>query len=390
MTASLTHVRDATASDLAVPHLYVHFPFCARKCPYCDFNSHAGRDAEQAAYVGALMEEARRWRGRAALETVFIGGGTPTHVSASLLERYLDGVFEALGASSATEITIEANPGSLDREKVRVLRAMGVHRVSLGVQSFDDRHLAALGRVHVASDAVRGVELLREGGMPRFSVDLMLAVPNQTLGEQERDLARAIDLAPEHVSAYVLTFEEGTAFTKLMREGRMTPPDAERDVAHLHLACERFAAAGYGRYEISNFARPGAECRHNLAYWRNRKWLGIGAGAHSHVGDLRWKNVDDPATYTARIRSGEDPTDWSETIDPRTRLFECLMMGLRLIEGIDADAVTAYTGIDPRVLHADEFASLEAEGLLEQEGAQVRLTSRGLDVSNRILVALAP
>jgi len=175
-----------------------------------------------------------------------------------------------------------------------------------------------------------------------------------------------------------------------MREGRMASPDPARDVAHLHLACDRLAAAGFERYEISNFAKPGAACRHNLAYWENRAWLGLGAGAHSHVGRYRWKNVDDPADYIRRMSERGAPVDWHESIDDRTRLFECLLMGLRLTEGVDADAVARRSGIDPRVEHADAFRNFEREGLLEFAGSRVRLTPRGLDVSNRIFVELAP
>ncbi|MDJ0974253.1 MAG: radical SAM family heme chaperone HemW [Planctomycetota bacterium] len=389
-SADVVDVLAVTEGAPRIPHLYVHWPFCARKCPYCDFNSHAGRDAEHGRYAAALIEEARRWRGRVDARTVFVGGGTPTHVDAEGLERYLGGIAEALGFDAVEEWTIEANPGSLDRAKVRALRRVGVNRTSLGVQSFDDRHLKTLGRVHEASDAVRGIEILREGDMPRFSLDLILATPGQTLADQERDLQRAVDLEPEHVSAYVLTFEEGTAFTDLMRQGRMPAPDPDRELDHLHLACERLAAAGLARYEISNFARPGAESRHNLAYWRNADWIGIGAGAHSHVQGRRWANVADPAAYAGRIEAGALPTAWDEHVDAPNRALEFVLMGLRLTEGLDLATVEAATGIRYETTHKEELDELLRHGLVALEGRRLRLVGRGFDLANTVIQRLRP
>ena len=395
MTASATKrpapedAREAVPADAPVAHLYVHLPFCARKCPYCDFNSHAGRDDEQPAYIEALLEEARRWAPHLRPRTIFIGGGTPTHGDAAQLETLFQGLADTIDLDALDEYTVEANPGSLDRRKIRILTEAGVNRMSVGVQSFDDARLEALGRIHTAADAVRSVELLREGGMPRYSLDLMLAVPGQDPAGQSRDLERALDLAPEHISAYVLTFEEGTAFTRLMREGRMAAPDAERELEHLHMTCERLAAAGYGRYEISNFAQPGAESLHNLAYWRNADWVGLGAGAHSHVRGLRWKNRDDPGGYTQAIGTGVAPEAWRERPDPDARTNEFLLMGLRLAEGVDLDAIRAQTGCDVSTRRARELQMLEGEGLLRRAAARIALTTRGFDVANQVIRTLS-
>ena len=259
---------------MTASHLYVHVPFCARKCPYCDFNSHAGRDAEIDPYLDALLAEVDARAKGMAPSTIFVGGGTPTHPDERQLDRYLGGLADRLDLSRLEEWTVEANPGTFTPGKVRTLVRRGVTRVSLGVQSFDDRRLAVLGRIHQAADAVRSVEMLRDGGIEHVSLDLMLATPGQTLGEQQRDLARAVALEPEHVSTYVLTFEEGTAYTRLLAEGRLDPPDEARDLAHLEAACETLADAGYRRYEVSNHAKPGRESRHNLAYWRDADWVG--------------------------------------------------------------------------------------------------------------------
>jgi oxygen-independent coproporphyrinogen-3 oxidase len=376
---------------VAIDHLYVHVPFCARKCPYCDFNSHAGRDGEIDGYVEALVLEAKAHAQGLAPRTIFVGGGTPTHPDERALDRYLGGIVSLLDVSRLEEFTVEANPGTFTPGKVRALVRHGVDRVSLGVQSFDDRRLAVLGRIHDAADAVRSVAMLREGGVRRISLDLMLATPGQTLGEQQRDVARAIALAPEHVSTYVLTFEEGTAFTAALREGRLPPPEAERDVAHLEAACGQLAEAGYRRYEVSNHAKPGEESRHNLGYWRHRDWLGIGAGAHSHVAGATWKNEDDPAAYARAVRATGGARVYEEHVDARRALLEALMMGLRLVdEGVDLAELARRHGIDPRVEHAEAIARHVAGGTLRRDGDRLRATPAGLLVLNRVLVDFVP
>jgi oxygen-independent coproporphyrinogen-3 oxidase len=371
-------------------HVYVHVPFCASKCPYCDFNSHAGRDALQDVYVDALLEETRRRAADLEPRTVFVGGGTPSHLPAPRLARLLEGLMDVLGSSGLHEATIEANPGSLDREKLRVLRDVGFDRVSLGVQSFDDAHLATLGRAHTARDAVRSAALIREAGIPRLSIDLILALPGQTLADQARDLARAVDLEPEHVSAYVLTYEEGTRFTEWMEAGRLPAPEAERELEHLALAVERLGDEGYRRYEVSNFARAGAECLHNLAYWRDASWVGLGAGAHSHEPGRRTKNVDDPAAYVARMRDAGDATEWTEGSSSGIQAFEALMMGLRLAEGVDLARIASRTGCDLRVREAERLSRHVEAGLLELQGSRVRATDAGFDVLSAILREYLP
>ena len=376
---------------MPIDHLYVHLPVCARKCPYCDFNSHAGRDGEIDAYLDALLAEAAARARGLAPRTIFVGGGTPTHPSEPQIDRYLSGLVSLLDTSRLQEFTVEANPGTFTCGKVRALARNGVGRVSLGVQSFDDARLKILGRIHDAADAERSVGMLRDGGIERISLDLILATPGQTLAEQRLDLHRAVALSPEHVSTYVLTFEEGTAFTRALRAGRLPPPEDERDLAHLSAACEILSGAGYRRYEVSNHARPGAEALHNLGYWRNAEWLGIGAGAHSHVGGRRRKNVDDPAEYVARIAAGSEAEAWSESLTQRQWLFESLMMGLRLVEeGVDLLALAKRHGVDPRVEHAAALSRHEAAGLLARRGDRVRCTAAGLDVLNSILVDFVP
>jgi oxygen-independent coproporphyrinogen-3 oxidase len=241
--------------------------------------------------------------------------------------------------------------------------------------------------VHDAREAVRGIAEVRDGGIRRVSIDLILATPGQTLDEQRRDLDRAVALGPDHVSTYVLTFEEGTGYARMLREGRLPAPQEGRDLDHLRAACDALAAAGYRRYEVSNHARPGEECRHNLGYWRDADWLGLGAGAHSHVEGRRWKNVDDPAAYAARARATGDAMEWEERPDPKTALFDSMMMGLRLVEeGVDLAALAARHGVDPRVVHADAIDLHVRGGFLERSGDRLRCSPTGLDLLNRLLL----
>ena len=374
----------------SVPHVYAHFPFCVQKCPYCDFNSHARREGEVGAYVEALLEETRRRAAGLEPTTIFVGGGTPTHADPEPLRRYLAGLRGTVGDRRLREFTVEANPGSVTADKVRALVDAGVTRVSLGAQSFDARHLRTLGRVHGPDDVARSLGLLRAGGLHRLSVDLILAIPGQSLEEQARDAEAALALGTDHLSAYVLTYEEGTPFTRWMREGRLPAPDEDREIEHQRLLVERFTARGLARYEISNFARPGAECLHNLGYWRNANWWGLGAGAHGHVDGRRWKNLSDPAAYAASVRATGGAEEWAETSDAPTRLFESLMMGLRLVQGIDLDDVARRTGLDPRATHAETLAKHVADGLLTLSRARLAPTERGLDLASYVARSFLP
>lgn len=372
------------------PHVYAHFPFCVQKCPYCDFNSHARRDAEAEGYVDALLHEARVRGAGVAPRTLYVGGGTPTHAEPALLERYLTGLRQTLGDRRLEEFTVEANPGGVTPAKARALRAAGVTRVSLGAQSFDARHLRTLGRLHAPESTAASVEMLRDVGIEHLSLDLILALPGQTPAEQVEDVECVLRLGPEHVSAYVLTYEEGTAFTRWMREGRLPAPDDEREAEYQELVTERLRRAGLLRYEVSNYARPGAECLHNLGYWRNASWLGLGAGAHGHQDGRRWKNLSDPARYATAVRERGLAEEWCEVADAPTRLFETLMMGLRLREGVDLVEAARSTGIDARACHAEVFARHVADGLLVWEGARIKPTARGLDFASHVARTLLP
>lgn len=390
MTARLETWVERCAARVPAPieHLYVHAPFCQSLCPYCDFNSHAGRDGEIDLYATAIRREIEAWAPHLRPRTIFVGGGTPTHGRAEQVASFLQAIVEPLDLAALEEFTVEANPGTLDLAKVRALVDVGVTRASLGAQSFHPHLLSTLGRGHSPSDIVRGVEILRRGGIRRLSVDLILAIPGQSEGEQALDVSRAVALAPDHVSAYVLTYEPNTPFHRSWQEGRLPGPDSDREHRHLALSAAILEEAGLVRYEISNFARPGEACRHNLAYWRNADWVGVGAGAHGHVAGYRWRHEEDPAAYAAHLRQGNAPVDFEEEVGAESRALEHLLMGLRLADGIDLEWVRARTGIDVVARCAAILAEPRWAPYFVRDAKRLRVSPSGRDVLDTLLRAL--
>lgn len=349
--------------------LYVHLPWCVRKCPYCDFNSHAVplRGIPEDAYVAALLDDlefaARDVAGRP-LQSVFFGGGTPSLFSAASVGRVLERAVARLGAAAGLEVTLEANPGTVERGRFAAYRDAGVTRVSLGAQSFDDRQLAALGRIHARDETLAAVAELRDAGIDSFNLDLMYALPEQTLEGALADLEQAIALGPAHLSHYQLTLEPGTAF-----ERRPPPlPDDDDAWAMQEAGQARLAAAGYRQYEVSAYARAGRECRHNLNYWRFGDYLGIGAGAHGKLTDPATGRV----TRTARVKQ---PGRYLAAAEPGTRVeearevaaadlaFEFCLNALRLNDGFDVELFEACTGLPWSAVSA-AVATAEARGLM--------------------------
>ncbi len=316
--------------------LYVHIPFCPQICPYCAFASLRGRDHLHRPYMVALRRELERWatvRPSAPLDTVFIGGGTPTQIAPALLAELLEAVDGVLGVGEGTEITVEANPGTVDQSAFAALRAAGCTRLSLGVQSFDDGALKRLGRVHSAADAERAFAGARQAGFENVSIDLIFSVPGVGQDAWRGSVDRAISLEPEHVSAYALTIEEGTTFADRQRDGRLKPLGEDEDAAQYEWTRHRLIEAGFEQYEVSNFARSGRRSRHNWSYWTGVEYLGIGLSAHSYLGGERFWNTREIETYIDRLEAGQSPIDGSERVDEQTARRERYWLGLRTSQG---------------------------------------------------------
>jgi oxygen-independent coproporphyrinogen-3 oxidase len=362
-------------------NLYIHIPFCKHKCGYCDFNAYAGMDRLMPDYVEALERELTAARERhqfARLETVYLGGGTPSLLPADLIARLLRFIRATFDVAPIAEVTLEANPASTDEARLSAWVEGGVNRLSLGVQGFDPRALAVLERRTDAAQATRAFGLARQMGLANVSIDLIYAVPHQDRDSWLDTLRRGLALGPDHVSTYCLTFEEGTLLWRRRAQGRVPEVDTDLQWDQLDAACVELERAGFRRYEVSNWARPGFESQHNLAYWRCRPVYGAGAGAHSYATDgmtaWRWWNVARPRDFIAACPV--PIAEWEE-LPPRKAAAEALMLGLRTAEGI-----ASPSGFEP------ELEELVRSGLIERAEGRVVPTRRGLDVHNQIALAV--
>lgn len=392
--------------------LYIHIPFCKRKCPYCDFNSYAGLDALQIPYVEALTAEMswlarqREWQ----VNTVFIGGGTPTVLPLSLLTQVLNAVQARFQVPAGAEITVEANPGTVDETYLAGLRAAGVNRLSLGVQSFHDDELRLLGRIHTAAESKAAFRAARRTGFQNVNLDLIYGLPEQPLERWRVTLEQALSLSPEHLSLYCLTVEEGTPFAEWVARGDLAQPDDDLAAEMYELAGEMLKA-DYFHYEVSNWARrtmPDPQftichshfiCQHNVVYWRNEAYLGLGAGAHSSWEGRRWHNQLSPRSYVARMAAqGKGDALWEspvvegvEVIGESLAMGETMMLGLRLLEeGVPLARFSERFGRSLLDVYRDEVAVLQGEGLLEQGPECVRLTRRGWLLGNQVFARFLP
>ena len=358
-------------SAAPVRHLYVHIPFCPKVCPYCSFYKETADRNKTRRFLDAVLLEVDQ---QAAVlpplrpRTIFFGGGTPSALSTPQLEYLLTGLRARLDLSELSEWTLEMNPATVSLEKATLLRALGVNRVSMGVQSWEPSILEVLGRVHSAEQARRSYDILRAAGFENVNLDLIFGVPTQTVEQWQRSLAETISLGPEHISAYNLTYEEDTEFFRRFVTGEFVQ-DEEADVALFELTADTLADAGFEPYEISNFARPGRECAHNLAYWQAADYLGLGPSAFSTVGERRWSNVRDTAQYNDRVHAGVVATDFEEVVPPDVRRAEAIAFGLRTNRGVAAETLRPWGE------QVAEFAEL---GLLRTDAAdRVLLTRKG-------------
>ena len=372
--------------------LYVHIPFCRSKCVYCDFASYPGRESCVRQYLDALIEELRGWRGALSdheVRTVFIGGGTPTLMSGGQAQRLLDALRACFDVAPDAEITMEGNPGTVTAQSLAAYRAAGVNRLSLGVQSLDDGLLAAIGRIHTAAQAREAVRLARAAGFENLNLDLMLGLPGQSAAQWAQTLGEAIALAPEHLSCYSLIVEEGTPLSAQLEAGACAALPDEDELGRMDELTERLTAcAGFARYEVSNYARPGFECRHNIVYWACEPYLGLGCAAHSDMDGRRFYNPSDWAGYLRMAESGSPARDAEGENTRQDRMFERMMMGLRMVRGVDCARFARDFGEAPEDVWPGVIARDLRVGLMARDGDFLRLTERGMQVMNSVLVEL--
>jgi oxygen-independent coproporphyrinogen-3 oxidase len=357
-----------------VRHLYFHIPFCPKLCPYCSFYVETGAKHKTRRFLDALLREVEIRAAEVQPRTIYFGGGTPSALTVEQLDYLFRGLRERLDLSVLEEWELESNPATIRAEKAALLREHGVTRVSVGVQSWDDALLKTLGRVHSAVQAERTVHILREAGFTNLNIDLMFAVPGQTHAQWQATLERTVALNPEHISAYCLTYEEDTDYFRKLLGGEYRQ-DVDLDAALFERTMEVLPAAGYAQYEISNYARPGYESRHNQAYWRGADYLGFGPSAFSTVGLRRWQNIPDTAEYTRRIFAGESPTGFSEELSNETRRGEIMAFAIRMREGL------AQRDTVPWEKELREFREL---GFVEDRKGRLVLTNRGRMMADAI------
>ena len=366
-------IEDATE----LHHLYVHIPFCPKICPYCSFYKEASdRNKTQSFLDSILLDLDRRLREMPGcrLETIFFGGGTPSALSVKQLDFLLSGLDRRLDLSRLREWTLEMNPATVSLEKAQMLRDFGVNRVSMGVQSWDAEILRRLGRVHTAEQAERSCHILREAGFENLNLDLIFGVPGQSLETWQQTVKKTISLAPEHISAYCLTFEEDTEFFRRFQIGELVQ-NLEQDAEFYEFTMATLASAGYGQYEISNYAKPGYDCLHNLAYWFGRNYLGLGPSAFSTIGERRWQNTPDTSQYIEQLRSEIEPINFREYVSDRMRKAEAIAFGLRTAIGVSKLEIALWPS---------ELDDLRREGYIEEGNARVRLTAKGRMVADSI------
>lgn len=373
--------------------LYIHWPFCVSKCPYCDFNSHVRASVDQAAWRDALLadlaHEAALLPGRQ-LGSIFFGGGTPSLMPPATVAALIAAAADAWGFDGDIEITLEANPSSVEAARFADLAAAGVNRVSLGLQALDDATLQFLGRAHDVAEGLAALDTA-QAHFGRVSFDLIYARPGQSPAAWEAELARAIGFGTEHLSLYQLTIEPGTRFATEAAAGRLTIPGDEEAASLFEATRAMAAAAGLPAYEVSNHARPGAESRHNLTYWRYRDYAGIGPGAHGRRGGMATMRHKKPENWQNAVARNGHGIEIEEALSPSSRRAEALLMGLRLREGVDLARIAALSGeAVETVVDARAAATLVAEGLIVRDGPRLRATEAGMLVLNAIIAALVP
>ncbi len=369
--------------------LYVHIPFCSSRCSYCDFATGLYQSEHAERYVRCLIHDIRssQYHGEN-VDTIYFGGGTPSLLAPAQLDRILASLHDNFKIATETEITLEINPGSATPEKLRAFRSLGVNRASFGAQTFDDAELAKLGRSHNTADALRTFADLREAGFTNVSFDLIAGLPGQTLDGWRRNIKQALDLAPEHLSFYLLEVHSGTPLAEHIRRGIQSQPDDDLAGVMYEWMLEQATAAGYEHYEISNLCRPGFHSRHNVKYWTAAPYYGFGCSSHSYDGETRrWSNQRDVLKYVEMVESGGSPVVEEQQLEQTDVRAEAVFLGMRLMHGVDLRRYRESFGVDLRDEHADDLDRFFKAGLIELDGDLIRLTRTGALLSNEVFAA---
>ena len=368
--------------------LYLHFPFCLSKCPYCDFNSYPLRDDYQlSSYISALYSEIAIYSKKLkniTMKTIYLGGGTPTILSGDLIYNILNFCKNSFKIDKNAEITIEANPGTLDKKKIKRLNEAGINRLSLGAQSFNDYLLKKLGRIHTAPDIVDSYYKARESGFNNINLDIMFALPDQTLIDFQNTMKKAVSLKPDHLSLYNLTIEKGTIFFESYKEGKLNLPTEDEEYDMYSWAINFLEKNGFEHYEISNFARPFKRSIHNQIYWYNQSYLGIGAGAYSFINGYRYMNFKDPSRYIKEVENGKLPVDKGEKLSLRKRMAETVILNLRTKEGVVYQKFYNRFKVKMDKVFNQQINKLVDLGLLRKDNYKIQLTKNGLFLANNV------
>jgi len=370
------------------PGLYLHFPYCISKCPYCDFNSYQLKEDNQiSSYIPALYEEITAYSQKlkkSNIKTIYLGGGTPTILSGAQICAILEFCKDKFTIDKNAEITIEANPGTLDGEKIQLLIESGINRLSLGAQSFNDIFLKKLGRIHNTKEIIDSYYLARKAGFNNINIDIMFALPDQTIEDFQATIKKAVSLKPDHLSLYNLTVKPGTEYYKEYKRGKLKLPTEDEEFDMYNWAINYLEENGFEHYEIANFARPHKRSKHNLIYWQNKPYLGIGAGAYSFIKGYRYMNYENPARYIKEVMSGKLPIDNGEKLSSRKRMIETVILGLRTKNGISYKKYKTRFGVDLNNTFPQQINKLVNLELLQKDDCKIKLTRKGIFLANTV------
>jgi oxygen-independent coproporphyrinogen-3 oxidase len=369
--------------------LYIHIPFCKKKCNYCDFVSYQNQESLIDAYVESLLheiemvsEQIKKYK----IKTIFIGGGTPSYLSAENISKIVNKCREILNLEELDEFSIEVNPGTIDENKLTIYRRLGISRLSIGLQACQNKLLKTIGRIHTYQEFLESYQLARKAGFDNINIDLIFGLPGQTLVQWRETLEEVVGLRPEHLSCYSLKVEENTPFAKMLEQKQiiLLDEDVEREMYHEAIAFLK--KNGYVHYEISNFSLPGKECKHNLVYWKQERYLGLGAGAHSYINEQRFSNKTNLKEYMDSVNSDALPRENFIEMNKNELISEYVILGLRLIGGVSRKEFRKKFGIEIDEIFEKQIAKMSKLRLLDSNDKRVKLTTKGLDIANQVMI----